>query len=91
MPRSYTLGGFYLARYADSPVGQFDEVSCRCFASRFNFRGSSHSSRDCAAGGVGRVGVERPHIMRMGGSCVRQQLVSVIHSDLCTMTMFEQC
>ena len=22
----YTLGGFYLARYADSPVGQFDEV-----------------------------------------------------------------
>ncbi len=22
----YTLGGFYLARYADSPVGAFDEV-----------------------------------------------------------------
>ena len=24
-PRSYTLGGFYLARYSDSPVGAFDE------------------------------------------------------------------
>ena len=23
---SYTLGGFYLARYEDSPVGAFDEV-----------------------------------------------------------------
>jgi hypothetical protein len=23
----YTLGGFYLARYTDSPVGPFDEVS----------------------------------------------------------------
>lgn len=22
----YTLGGFYLARYSDSPVGAFDEV-----------------------------------------------------------------
>ena len=22
----YTLGGFYLARYSDSPVGKFDEV-----------------------------------------------------------------
>lgn len=26
LPCSYTLGGFYLARYDDSPVGQFDEV-----------------------------------------------------------------
>ena len=26
MPR-YTLGGFYLARYSDSPVGAFDEVT----------------------------------------------------------------
>lgn len=25
-PHSYTLGGFYLARYDDSPVGAFDEV-----------------------------------------------------------------
>lgn len=24
---SYTLGGFYLARYSDSPAGVFDEVS----------------------------------------------------------------
>lgn len=29
--RRYTLGGFYLARYTDSPVGAFDEV---CAAAR---------------------------------------------------------
>lgn len=27
-PRSYTLGGLYLARYDDSPVGAFDEARC---------------------------------------------------------------
>ena len=26
----YTLGGFYLAKYDESPVGPFEEVSCFC-------------------------------------------------------------
>lgn len=26
MPFRYTIGGIYLARYTDSPVGPFDEV-----------------------------------------------------------------
>jgi hypothetical protein len=30
LPRSYTLGGVYLARYDASPAGAFDEVGSRC-------------------------------------------------------------
>lgn len=45
----YTLGGFYLARYSDSPVGKFDEVrSAR--AQEVNF-----SSRSSAVGCSGNI------------------------------------
>ena len=80
----YTMGGFYLARYSDSPVGQFDEASRRMHADAYCMQLAvqgcpAHAEHDvwtAAAGRACRAGLECSHIMRMGSPCVCQQLVS---------------
>lgn len=83
---SHTLGGFYLARYSDSPVGAFDEVrhnpllplpALVLVSSAFNL----HCCQLINAVDSTACGAERPHLglsgfMRLGCTCICERQVS---------------
>lgn len=69
IPYRYTLGGFYLARYSDSPVGAFDEVSTPEFAWQHSWQVSGPCIASKGQQSVRRLRqasvVEVQHVQRM--------------------------
>ena len=70
----YTLGGFYLARYSDSPVGPLDEA-CTCLACCAAHASQRTDLAPGAACGAGWTCMECTYLLCVGCQSVREQQV----------------
>ena len=82
---SYTLGGFYLARYKDSPVGAFDE------ATTLNRSLPCPSYLWLSACGHEWSGLESTHLLCLGRSSLcQQQVTPFIHLSLFSPCIYRE-